>query len=145
MCSWPWARREVWERDGKKCRICGADLSGSNQDAWDRSHPERELGEVHHIIPVVELNSLATAVIKEWGYNFYEDRKSYDRVWARVYATLFLDFNNLITLCFDCHNKVHAGEIHLEPSMGSEATTAKNLTTRWWATQTPLDKYIEAS
>jgi len=144
-CSWPWVRREVWQRDGKKCRICGVDLSGSNQETWDRSHPERELGEVHHIIPVVELNSLANVVVKEWGYDFNEDRRTYMQVWARVYTTLFLDPNNLITLCFDCHNKVHAGEIILEPNMGSETTTAKNLRTRWWAPQKTLDQYAEAN
>ena len=142
MCSWPWARREVWERDGKKCRVCGADLSGYNNTNTDRSH---ELGEVHHIIPVAELFTLANTVVKEWGYDWEIDKTAYMRVRARVYTALFLDFNNLITLCFDCHNKVHAGEIDLKPIMGSEVPTAENLRARWWAPQKTLDKYVEAS
>ena len=65
------------------------------------------------------------------------------QIWARAYTCLFLDPNNLITLCFDCHNKVHAGEIQLHPDLGSELTTAKNLRTRWWAPQKSLDQYIQ--
>ena len=140
-CSWPWVRREVWQRDGKKCRVCGADLSGmNNEDVMGRSH---ELGEVHHIIPVIELNELATVVVNEWGYDYNENRQKHMQIWARAYTCLFLDPNNLITLCFDCHNKVHAGEIQLHPDLGSELTTAKNLRTRWWAPQKSLDQYIQ--
>ena len=140
MTSWPWVRQEVWERDGKKCRVCEADLSGENQEAWDRSHPERELGAVHHIIPVADLWDLAWVVVEEWGYTELTDKRK--QVWAKIYSALFLDPNNLITLCFKCHTLVHAGKIKLEAGQGSEATTVKNIRSRWWAPQKSLEQYI---
>lgn len=119
MCSWPWLRRDIMKRDNNQCIICGKHVGrGYHQ------------GEVHHIIPVAAIWDISWKVVREWGYT--NETLGYRNLWAKVYTALFMDPNNLITLCINCHNKVHAGEIHL----GAEDTE------KWWVPQKTLEGFM---
>lgn len=43
-------RRQVWERDGGKCVLCGTTCKRQKRDQYDR---DPALGEIDHIVPVV--------------------------------------------------------------------------------------------
>ena len=111
--SWELARRLTWERDGKKCVLCDDPLRLHGEDG----------AEIHHIIPVRELWRLAWDVAMEPPFEELHWRKSYwdpdktrleavarERAFALVYALLYLDINNLQTLCIKCHNIVHSAD-----------------------------------
>lgn len=95
--SWDKARRDTFQRDGGKCRICGKDL-GKYEENW-------YTWECHHIKRPHELKMLAWDVTK-----YIEDRKKQLHWFNKIYAMLYLDINNLMTLCVECHDKVHAAD-----------------------------------
>ena len=95
MLSWPWLRRDVYERDGGCCVNCGVNL----KDPY----------ECHHIISVTDINHIASVLTRAWGYVEEDDKGEYVfteremRVWSKLYTALFMDMNNLVTLCHECH------------------------------------------
>lgn len=98
--SWEEASREAFKRDGGKCRICGTNLE------YDQRFNSYKLGwETHHIIPPDTLRQLAWEVTRE-----IPDEKEQDRWFQRLYAMLYLDVNNLKTLCVKCHDIVHSAD-----------------------------------
>jgi 5-methylcytosine-specific restriction endonuclease McrA len=112
---WPWVRQEVLERDNFTCQVCGTKVD----DSWK--------AEVHHIVSVADFWDISWKLVKEWGLP--EERT---KEWAKTYTLLYLDTNNLITLCVECHDKVHAGIITLE----GEPT----ITEKWWLPS--LDQWL---
>jgi len=118
--SWPWIRREVWERDDKKCVICGEPLRLDS----DRGEGLYTM-ECHHRIYVQEIWRIAWDVMKSWSleelrwkrayYDNFKDEKDLERtarfrVFAVVYTLLFLNMNNLETLCPKCHDMKHSAD-----------------------------------
>ena len=124
-------RREVWERDGKKCVKCGADVKlefdSRNRDSHVNSF---ETVECHHDpLQAHQIHSLAWTLVNSWELkDLHWKRGAYDhmyadndeetlakrRVFAVVYTLLYLDMNNLRSLCPKCHKKAHAAQPKLE-------------------------------
>jgi len=112
--SWEKARYATWMRDKKKCVRCGIDL---------KLHGD-EGAEIHHVIPVRDLWRLAWDIAMEPPFEELHWKRSYwdpedktqleatarERVFARIYAILYLDVNNLQTLCIKCHDMVHSAD-----------------------------------
>jgi len=113
--SWPSARQVVWVRDEEKCTLCGdhVNLYG------------RPVAEIHHVIPVRDLARLPWDVVKgipleelHWRkscWDNFEDKKQMEhtamsRASAIIYTILYLDINNLRTLCTKCHDVVHSAD-----------------------------------
>jgi len=118
--SWPSARRAAWIRDNKQCQVCGKPLLLYT----DKYHPELEITECHHDFPVRKMWRLAWDIVLEADFKDLRWRRScYDpkdpkqlkhiaqgRAFAILYTLLFLDVNNLQTLCHDCHAMKHAAD-----------------------------------
>jgi len=106
--SWLSARRAVWKRDGGKCVRCGTSVL--LYDGWKKEGEGKEVAACHHVIPVRELHGIAYDAVynDDWG-DVPAEIKS---LWfCRFYVMLYLDINNLITLCFKCHKMIHAADL----------------------------------
>lgn len=114
--SWDKTRSEVWERDGRKCRKCGRQISLYDTNwieepdkSWrpatelERLQGKLALGyECHHIIPVVRLRRIAWEAvdgIEDWDRRY--------RQFKIAFLLLYMDKTNLMTLCLECHKKIH--------------------------------------
>ena len=121
--SWVSTRRVVWTRDEKKCTLCGDPVK--LYDSQWYSEGEGTIAEIHHMLPVRDLWRLAWDVIKgipleelHWRkscWDHFEDEKQMEqtamlRAFAIVYTILYLDINNLKTLCTKCHDVVHSAD-----------------------------------
>jgi len=96
--SWEVARRIAYERDDGKCQICGKKVG-------------LRTAEIHHIISQIKLKNLAWEATKE--IDDVEKR----RYWFfKLYAMLYLDVNNLQTLCQKCHKQIHKTRTNEEES-----------------------------
>lgn len=115
--SWLSVRREVWKRDGCKCVRCGDPVL--LYDGWHKVGEGKEAASCHHIKPVKKLRGMAVdAVFNDENRKHIPDEKK-EYWYCRFYAMLYLDINNLITLCSNCHNIAHAADnrnqSHLNP------------------------------
>lgn len=114
--SWEVTRREVWERDRRKCRICQGEVN-LYDDGWierpdgrwrratdeERKENSKKLGyECHHIVEIPRLRYLAWKAVID-----LEDREPRSKRYTIAYTFLYLDKENLLTLCLECHKKVH--------------------------------------
>lgn len=119
--SWTAARMWVAKRDGYKCRRCGSPVyvfwqpDGYADTITDPAYAEyrrccrtgrgdERQAEIHHVVRVGSLYDTAYNVAMEAET---EDLRKY---WVtKLYAMLYLDVNNLVTLCQKpCHDVVHA-------------------------------------
>ena len=76
---WPGIKAFVWQRDGGLCRVCKREgIEAGVDDGYVKSGFA-----CHHVIP-------------------FESAKSKDEM-----ERLFLDTNNIILVCKDCHAKIH--------------------------------------
>jgi len=125
--TWIWVRREVWERDDKKCVKCGVDVK-LEFDHRNRDNPSNLLDTVechHDPLQAHQIHSLAWTLVNSWEFkDLHWKRGAFDdmyadkdeeklarrRVFARVYTLLYLDMNNLKSLCPECHKKAHAAQ-----------------------------------
>ena len=106
--SWLQVRRETWKRDGGKCVRCGNPVR--LYDGWRKVGEGKGAAECHHVKAVSWLWGVAwDAVFNDDWADIEADTKSH---WFAVFYTiLYLDINNLITLCYDCHKMVHAADL----------------------------------
>ena len=102
--AWWEARRLVYERDEGKCVKCGMFLG---LDAARNRDSDKPVCNIHHVFPVKEIILLTYDVINEWKEKGWLLDKDRNRGWCIIYALLYLDINNLITLCPTCHKKIH--------------------------------------
>ena len=70
---------------------------------------------VHHIFPVADIYSLCWELLREWGLYDYdrddeENREKMNHAFAVIYTLMFLDLNNLTTLCTEHHKLIHAAD-----------------------------------
>lgn len=100
--SWSEARKATYQRDGGKCRICGRKVQLNDSDRGENE----VLAEIHHVERPSALNYLAHMVTKE-----IEDKERRIHWLCKLYALMYLDINNLMTLCkTPCHDQVHAAD-----------------------------------
>jgi len=93
--NWVSVRHEVWSRDNQVCLRCGKLVF---------LHGKAPIAEVHHIIPVIMLKRLAEEAL---AYFDTSDPIILERVYQKILVILYLDRNNLRTLCAECHNVEH--------------------------------------
>lgn len=106
--SWLSARRATWERDNKQCTLCKTNVK--LYDGWHEEGEGDDVANCHHIKSVIYLSRIVTEAIlvnSEWEHI---DRDTKNHWWAKIYTILYLDINNLTTLCFKCHKMVHAAD-----------------------------------
>lgn len=120
--SWPSARRVVWMRDDKKCTLCGDPVK--LYAGYGYSEGEGTIAEIHHMVPVRKLWRLAWDVVNlpleelHWRkscWDRFDNEKQMKqtatrRAFAIIYAILYLNVNNLKTLCTKCHDIVHSAD-----------------------------------
>ena len=106
--SWLSARREVWKRDGGKCVRCGDPVK--LYDGWRKVGEGKSVVACHHVKYASGLWGVAfDAVYNDEWKEVDDETKSH---WFAVFYTiLYLDLNNLITLCTDCHKMIHAADL----------------------------------
>lgn len=118
--SWGYARYLAYQRDEGKCQICGKQLKLYTGD----SRPGDEVSECHHKIPIKLLHRITVDTVIDvpfeelhWKRGSYDpkgpkelERVAMTRAFAVVYTLLFLDVNNLETLCHDHHAMKHAAD-----------------------------------
>jgi len=98
--SWPSARRAAWKRDGGKCVRCGTPVL---------LHGDESV-QCHHVVPVRELQGIIYDTVYNDDWSDVSDEIK--NLWfCRFYVMLYLDINNLITLCFRCHKMIHAADL----------------------------------
>ena len=150
--SWYEARRLAWERDGGKCTICGRPVQ-LYEDGGD-------VAEIHHITPVRELWGTAWEAASAPMEELHWRRSSHDpedpaeleatarrRVFALVYTILYLDINNLKTLCVPCHDIVHTADLRNQTRQ-NPFEVAPTYWARFWAaaertrTERTLDEFF---
>ena len=96
--AWWHARRGTFNRDKGLCVDCRRKLD--YDETWD----------CHHVIPVIDLNTLAYELT--WKHPEWVDLPEWKkrRGFAIIYTLLVHDINNLVTLCSECHKKRHASK-----------------------------------
>lgn len=100
---WSWRRQDVFKRDQGKCVRCGKELVLEYGTLKNRA-------ECHHIMHVKEIFYFCWDLIKTWIVEDEMFKPEIKRIFAKIYTLMYLDMNNLETLCFDCHNMVHAAD-----------------------------------
>lgn len=107
--SWLSARRETWKRDGGKCVRCVIPVK--LYDGWYKEGEGDSAAECHHIKSVSYLNTEAVEAVylnTQWENIDKETKRHW---WAVFYTILYLDINNLQTLCGECHKMVHKADL----------------------------------
>ena len=117
--DWERARQATWLRDRGKCRMCGEPvyLKRPEDDQYIRPeykeyitqfHRGNRKAETHHVIHVGELWEKAQEAVSTPEWDNVSGRTKV--MWAyKFYALLYLDVNNLVTLCLSpCHDEVHS-------------------------------------
>lgn len=106
--SWLQVRRLVWERDNRKCVRCGNPVK--LYDGWSKEGEGESVTATHHVKYASTLWGVAfDAVYNDDWEEVDQETKSH---WFAVFYTiLYLDHNNLITLCYDCHKMVHKADL----------------------------------
>ena len=102
--AWWEARRLTYERDKGKCVECGIDVG---LDASRNRDSDNPVCNIHHVFPVKEIINLTRNVVNKWVEMGWLEKEQQNRVWCIIYAIMYLDINNLITLCPTCHKKKH--------------------------------------
>jgi 5-methylcytosine-specific restriction endonuclease McrA len=99
--SWQAARRAAYDRDGGRCRICGREVRLGDAPEPEYSKPQAE---IHHVIRPEQLRKAAAEATGS-----IEDPQLRRHWFCKTYALLYLDVNNLMTLCRSpCHDQAHA-------------------------------------
>lgn len=106
--SWLQVRRLVWERDKGKCVRCGNPVK--LYDGWHKEGKGDGVAACHHVVYVSELWRVAYDAVfnDDWSEI---DKETKSHWYAVFYTILYLDMNNLITLCTDCHKMIHAADL----------------------------------
>lgn len=106
--SWLSARKEVWIRDNGECVRCGEPVL--LYDGWRKVGKGKDVTNCHHVKPVNELWGVAWDAVHhdEWE-QVPTEAKTY--WYCRFYVMLYLDINNLITLCPVCHKMIHSADL----------------------------------
>lgn len=106
--SWPLARRLTWKRDEGKCVRCGDPVK--LHDGRRKEGEGEEVAHAHHVKAVSQLWGVAFDAVynDEWNEVDPETRSYWHAVF---YTILYLDINNLITLCTGCHQMVHKADL----------------------------------
>lgn len=132
--GWAPARNIVWKRDLGRCRVCGRYVrkTGLSQDEWLLKRVDKNFKgypqntqflpyNCHHVIPVDFLYPLIYGLVREWFPKWEAHEYRWQRKFNIIWIIVYTDTNNLITLCKECHNKVHATEYFYDPELSDAA------------------------
>ena len=132
--GWEATRRAVWVRDQGKCKICNSYVQryDSAHDefllkrkySWFKGYPKDTVTksyDCHHIIPIDYLYPFIFELVREWFPNWETHEYRWQRKFNITWIIVYTDINNLITLCEDCHKKVHATEYFHDPELSDAA------------------------
>ena len=99
--SWGHARASTWIRDNKQCSLCKTPVE---------LYKDKYGAQCHHIIPVKDLHWVAYDAVKGEYWDEF-DKESITYWFVKFYTMLYLDINNLTTLCHKCHKMVHRADL----------------------------------
>jgi len=119
---WSRVRKDIWERDNRRCQRCGDPVllhSGNYahiiDGKWISGHrlTDEQLlkgvrvtkaAEIHHIKPVTLLKRLAKEALMHFDTS---DEILLNQAYEKMLTILYLDWNNLKTVCMECHLLEH--------------------------------------
>lgn len=123
--SWSWRRRLVYRRDDGRCVRCREKVKLEGGGYKSRS-------EIHHIMHVKEIWLFCWDMVGEWTQIGEIQKSQTKRIFAKIYTLMYLDMNNLETLCFSCHNMVHAADNRSKRHLINQFEIAPTYWTNFW-------------